>query len=114
VLAQLAKANPVAQRNLGGVFELHAPLQGRIHQRHAAKGPQGQTAQAVARVAVHQRHALARLQAFKRRDQAGQAAANHQHIRLHCCCQDLSPRAFISCVWPVINAGLVGCNDSGI
>jgi hypothetical protein len=77
---QLAKAQPVAQRDLGRVGNLHARLQRRAHQRHAAKGPPRQPAQALGRVAVHQRHPLAGAQQFQRGNDAGQAAADDHGV----------------------------------
>jgi hypothetical protein len=86
LLAEFTEANPVAQGNLGGVLEFHAPLQRRVHQRHAAEGPQCQAAQPLGRVAIHQGHALPGAQAFQRGHQPGQAAADDENIRLNCAC----------------------------
>jgi len=79
-LAQFGKAQPVGQRPLGRVGDLHARLERRAHQCHATKGPQGQAAEALGRVAVHQSDGSARAQAFQRGDDTGQAPADHHHI----------------------------------
>ena len=79
-LGQLAEAQPVGQRPTGRIRNLHAPLQRRVHQRHAAEGPARQAPQALGRVAVHHRDAAAGLQAFERGHQTGQAAADDQHV----------------------------------
>jgi hypothetical protein len=86
LLAEFAETNPVAQGDVGRILELHAPLQRRVHQRHAAKGPQGQATQTFGRVAVDQGHALPGAQAFQRGHQPGQAAADDENIRLNRAC----------------------------
>ena len=96
VLSQLAKAQPVSERNFRRVLDLHAPLHRGIDQCHAAERPQGQTPQSRGCVAVHQGDGFASSQAFDGRHDAGQATANHQHVRLnrflHCCLLPLFKR----------------------
>ena len=112
VLPQFTKADPVAQRQLRRVGNLHARLQWRAHQGHAAKSPQGQATQAFAAIAVHQCDALASLQTLVRGHQAGQAAADDQHIGLLLCCQvRLLVVMAALCLCP---AALCDANDSDL
>ncbi len=78
---QLAKTEPVFQGDFRCVGNLHAFLQRRAHQHHAAKGPQRQAAHPFFRVTVRQGYGLTSTQAFKSRDNACQPAADHQNIR---------------------------------
>jgi hypothetical protein len=82
---EFAEAQPVGQRALGRVGDLHLRLQRRADQRHAAEGPQRQTAETLGAVAVDQRHAPSGAQQLQCGDDAGQAAAHHHGIAwLHC------------------------------
>jgi hypothetical protein len=92
------KRSQSRQGAFGRVGNLHARLQRRAHQGHAAKGPQGQPAQALGRVAVHQRHALALAQRLQGGDDAGQAAADDQDVgRMGVCHAGVSPVRALCC-----------------
>ncbi len=82
VITEFAKTEPVAQRDFRRVGNFHFCLQRRADQRHAAKRPQRQSAEALRRVAVHQRHRFAGAQQLQRGDDAGQATTDDQHVRM--------------------------------
>ena len=80
--AQLAKADPVAQRDLGE-SSAHVPLQRRVHQRHAAQAHSAGPPSHLWVSRSFTSHAPPGTQALQRRHQPGQAPADDQHIRLH-------------------------------
>ena len=98
---QLAKSNPIPQGHLRRVGNFHAGLLRRTHQGHATKSPQGQTTQAIGRVAVNETHRLAGTQALQRRHQARQTASGNHHI----CTQ---------CLGHLPHLGKHSLNDSGV
>ncbi len=82
---ELTKTLPIGQRPRGAVGDLFLGLQPGAHQRHAAKGPQGQAAETLGAVAIDQSHAAPGAQRLQRGDDAGQAAAHDHQVCLQCC-----------------------------
>jgi hypothetical protein len=75
---EFAEAHPVFVELIGGIFDAHAALFIGARQRHAAKGPQRQSAEAVLGVCIEQQDAAAAVEEAQCGDDAGNAAADDQ------------------------------------
>ena len=80
---EFAEPDPVAQRDLRRVGDLHPRLQRGADQRHTAERPQRQPAEPLRCVAIQQGHRLAAPHRLQRRDDAGETAADDDYIGLN-------------------------------
>ena len=80
VWVQFAETQPVVQRQFRRIGDSHAPLQRRVNQHHAAKGPQRQTSEAFGAVTINNGYGLASPQRFQGGDNARQSAAGNQKV----------------------------------
>ena len=77
-------AHPVLQGEIVAVADAQAPLLGRIDEHQAAERPERLAAERLLRLLVEQDHALAGVDQLAGRNQPRQAAADHDHVRIHC------------------------------
>ncbi len=86
VAVEARRAHPVLQRQLKTVLDAEPALFGAIDQEQSAERPEGLAAKALFALLIDHDDAFAGLSDLGRCDQARQAPADHNYVRIACHC----------------------------